>query len=76
MITIDKPQDCPLCNGTGWMPQGNPENPTGYYTRCDHTYLMVGNRVIATGNGASLLFGAMLAVAVCFVFALIAVFIS
>jgi len=56
-----KPHDCPLCNGTGWKPQGNPENPTSYYARCDHTYLMIGNRVIATGDAASLLFGAMLA---------------
>lgn len=69
---IDKPEDCPLCGGTGYKPVKG----TGYAVECDHTYLSYRGKVFATGNGATLLLGAILAAPVCIIIALLAVLLS
>lgn len=74
---IDKPEDCPLCKGTNYRVLGGPDElDVPYWTRCDHTYLSYRGKVIATGNGATFLLGAIMAAPICIVITLIAVFTS
>ena len=62
MSMFHKSHECPLCNGTGFIRvEHNDDEHHFHFTRCDHTYLMFRDRVIATGDMASLMFGALLA---------------